>query len=872
MTKPAYAVFMLALLMFAAWAPPVLGQSQTRWEPLDSIPDEVGFAGGFAGVTGDALLFAGGANFAPPVFDNDKVWHDRVFVLPKPDGEWIEAGTLPRPLAYGMSVTYEGEVICIGGDDADQAYTDVFALSWDGSALTTRTLPALPEPVAYGGAALIGSTVYVAGGQTGKTIQTATNYLYAMDLAADEPAWERLPDMPDEAGVRAHNFVVAQHDGKADMLYVFGGRHHDPEGVLELGFLSDCWEYDPSTKEWQQRADSPVPLMAGSAVAFGQSHVFVTSYADGSALTAMIDSGVPASEYDHPGFSRPLYTYHTITDAWAQVGQLPEGTMNQVTTTAVKWGDLIIVPSGEVHPRVRSPKVWSVSIEPHERAFGAVNFAVLVIYLLAMVGVGVFFVFKNKNTDDYFRGGKNIPWWVAGCSIFATMLSSITYMAIPAKAFATDFVYMIGNFMIFAIAPIAVFVALPFFRRIDATSAYEYLEKRFNFMTRIFASGCFTLYHIFRMGVVMALAAQALAVITPLEPWQCVLVMGVLCLIYCTLGGIEAVVWTDTIQTFILMGGAMLCLYLAFKGADNTSLSEATSYGKTKMVEWDFGASSFTTMALWVVIVGAAGQNLASYTADQAVVQRYMTTPKHKDAARAIWLNAWMGIPAAVIFYGMGLAFWMFYRSHPEQLDPTFTTDRIMPLFISQELPIGIAGLLVAGIFAAAQSTVSTSMNSAATTLVTDFLRPFNLCKSERSYFRAAQGLTLTWGVLGTLAGLLFIAPDIKSLFDEFITILGMFLGVLGGVFVLGVLTRRGNGTGAMAGAVSSFALMITIFFTRADNQISGYLYASIAITSCVVIGYIVSLMTASEDKGLAGLTIYSMKSDPALDREAADA
>lgn len=862
MTKPASALFAFALLLFAAFGSPATAQTQTAWEALPPVPDDVGFAGGFAGVSGEALVFAGGANFAPPVFENDKVWHDRVFVLAAPDGEWVEAGTLPRPLGYGMSVTYEDELICIGGDDSEQAYAEVFALKWDGENLTTRELPALPEPVAYGGAALIGSTVYVVAGQTGKSIETATNRCYAMDLAADEPAWERLPDMPEDAGVRAFNFVVAQHDGQGDKLYVFGGRRFLEGGVLDLEFLGDCWAFDPASDTWSKRADSPVPLMAGSAIRFSQSHVLVTSYADGSVLTAMIDSGIPTAEYDHPGFPRTLYTYHTITDAWAPAGEIPEGAANQVTTTAVQWGERIIVPSGEVKPRVRSPKVWSVTVEPHERAFGALNMGVLIVYLLAMVGVGVFFVFKNKDTDDYFRGGQNIPWWAAACSIYATMLSSLTYVALPALVFATDWVLYPGMFMILATAPIAIYVAMPFFRRIDATSAYEYLGKRFNLAVRLFGSGLFTLFHIGRMGIVMALTALALSAVTPLSPAMAVLIMGGLCLVYCTLGGIEAVIWTDTIQTFVLLGGAVLCFLFILSGIDggfSGFVDAGQAQEKFKLFNLDFGGTSFTTLAIWVIVIGGLGQNLSSYTADQAVVQRYMTTKDTKQAAKSIWTNGIMAIPGALLFFLIGTGLFAFYQSNPGKLDPTILNDQVFPMFIATELPAGVAGLIVAGIFAAAQSTVSTSMNSTATTVVTDFMRPFNALKTEAGYLNAARTLTLVMGVLGTLAGLLFISPDIRSLMSEYFKVIGMFMGALGGLFILGVMTKRANGMGALIGILLGVGVMIVVWqFT----DINGYLYATIGIASCLVLGYFASFVTADDEQELAGLTIYDMKRD----------
>jgi len=263
------------------------------------------------------------------------------------------------------------------------------------------------------------------------------------------------------------------------------------------------------------------------------------------------------------------------------------------------------------------------------------------------------------------------------------------------------------------------------------------------------------------------------------------------------------------------------------------------------------------SLALWVVIIGAFGQNVSSYTADQAVVQRYMTTPDLKRAAKAIWTNAWMCIPASFLFYGVGAALYVFYKSHPEKLDPTFMTDQIFPLFISHEVPIGIAGLIVAGIFAAAQSTVSTSMNSTATTVVTDFMRPFNVLKSEKSYLNMARGITFTFGIVGTLLGLLFVAPDIKSLFDQFIKVVGLFMGVLGGLFCLGLLTRRANGWGTLIGALSGALIMglIPIY-----TNINGYLYAFIGISTCFIVGYIASLIIPTERRDLNGLTIYTAR------------
>jgi SSS family transporter len=601
--------------------------------------------------------------------------------------------------------------------------------------------------------------------------------------------------------------------------------------------------------------------MAGTAAAFGQSHLVVLAAADGELMKKL--AADPEFARRHPGFPRQAWAYHTITDTWTSAGQTPAC---PVTTPAVAFDGAVVIASGELRPRVRTNDVWRITAVPDGRSFGWLDYAVLVAYLAAMVGVGVYFMNRMKDTDDFFRGGQQMPWWAAGTSIFATMLSSITFMSIPAKAFAQDWVYAIGNLMVVAVAPVAVYLALPFFRRIDATSAYEYLELRFNRPVRLFASGLFTLFHVFRMAIVMTLAGLALAVVTPLTPAQSVLLMGVLSILYCTLGGVEAVIWTDTIQTAVLLGGAVLCLVLMLAGSEGGlagAVATAAAGGKFHAANFHLDATS-TNLALWVVILGGLGQNFSSYTSDQAVVQRYMTTSTERRAATSIWLAAGLAAVATFLFFGLGSGLYAFYKAHPERLDPTFTTDQIFPLFILHETFPGVAGLIVAGIFAAAQSTVSTSMNSTATTVVTDFLRPFGACASETGYLRTARWLTLGFGLLGTLLALVFIDPAIRSLFDSFIKVVGIFMGVLGGLFALGMLTRWASGPGALVGVVAGAAVMLALPLV---SRVSGYLYPAIGIAACFAVGLLASLVLPARPRDLTGLTVFTQDSLPTPSR-----
>jgi SSS family transporter len=883
----------LALLCSFSLSPEVDASERTlRWEALPPLPDPLGVAGPLVGVHHDALIVAGGANFPQPVWDNEKVWRDQSWVLVRSNGggcRWMGSQPLSRPRAYAACVSTPDGVVCMGGSDGPLTLADCFLLRWDPrqERLIQQPLPGLPQPCAYASASAIGPMVYLAGGQSGSDLDTAMANFWRLDLSQREGApgqfgWEILPSWPGPA--RTLGIAATQHNGFDQCVYVISGRcPNEPTRVQgaagaavtnDVFALQDVYEfnptrYDPSAfdapsgcyrgtgrmaQPWRRRADVPHCVMAGTAAAVGQSHIFVLSGDDGQRM-AQTDQ----LKLQHPGFPNRALAYHTITDTWIDPGPSPA---NQVTTTAVRWAGRVVLASGEIKPRVRTPAVWAVEPVARRRSFGSINSAVLVIYLLSMVLIGLYFARKNKNTDDFFRGGQRVAWWAAGCSIFATMLSSITYMAIPAKAYAQDQVYLIGNLMIPVVAPVAVYLALPFFRRIDATSAYEYLQKRFNTPVRLLASLSFTLFHIFRMGIVMSLAALALATVTPLTPAQCVLTMGVLSIIYCTAGGIEAVVWTDTIQTVVLLGGAILCLGLMVEQTDGGVgglWSTAAADGKLHAVNLHWDPTS-VSLALWVVIVGGIGQNISSYTADQAVVQRYMTTPDIRRAAGSIWTAALLSVPASFLFYGLGAALYAYYKSNPGKLDPTYMTDQIFPLFIAYEVPVGWAGLIVAGIFAAAQSTISTSMNSTASAVVTDFLRPFRVLATEGGYLKAARFLTLAMGGGGTGLGLLFVDPENRSLFDSFIKVIGLFMGVLGGLFALGVLTRRANGWGSLVGALAGASVMgLMPVYTR----INGYLYAAIGISTCLVIGYVASLLVPARGKPLEGLTIHTVFDRP---------
>jgi solute:Na+ symporter, SSS family len=719
---------------------------------------------------------------------------------------------------YAAAVSYKDQIIVVGGqiNGLNTAAVNGLQILDDGSSARATKFPDLPRIPTQLAATVSADYLYV--------LLQADNQLRLFKLAlaeAEQSGWQELI-APAVQGVSAMTLAI-QHDGRGYKLYA----------NLQSA-VSSTWSFDPDkpNSSWLELNTRNAPTVKiNSLYPLGQAH-----------LLAIADSGA-------------TFHYNTITRAWAayELADAPKGSV-----VASLWNNQELI---YLTRQGSSLSVHKAVVADQSQEFGWLNMLVLTLYLVGVVLLGLYFMNKNNDTNDFFRGGQSIPWWGAACSIYATMLSSLTYMALPAIVYQTDWVLLIGILTIVAVAPVAVYVAIPFFRQIDATSAYEYLSKRFNMSVRLFASALFTLFHLSRMGVVMALTALAIAAITPFSATESVLLMGVLCLLYCTLGGIEAVIWTDTLQTVVLLLGAIVCFVVLVSGVEG-GISEFVTVGFSddKFTLWnaDFSSGSITTLSIWVIVLGGIGQNLSSYTADQAIVQRYMVTPDPEAAKKSIWANAIIAAPSSVLFFCIGTGLYLFYQAHPEQLNPTAQIDQIFPTFIVTQLPAGLAGLIIAGIFAAAQSTVSTSINSMATTLVTDFVRPSNLIKTEKGYMRAAQWLTFIVGVIGTCVGLVFIDPAIRSLMDTYFVVIGMFMGALGGLFVLGVVTRRANGVGAMVGLVVGVSIMVLCW---KYNLANGYLYCTIGIISCVVVGYLISLMFPGSKKDLSGLTLFTMQS-----------
>ncbi|RMG35263.1 MAG: hypothetical protein D6725_12910 [Planctomycetota bacterium] len=712
--------------------------------------------------------------------------------------------------------------------------------------------------------------------------------------------------------------VTAQHDGRQPCVYVFSGRAPNDDGpdhllydawrfdpiayrratVRRLGNLGGSptgaapraapsrpsrtgrHGRDARPAAWKPIAatgatdkSGPQCRMGAVAAPIGANHVILIGGDDGQIYRqvqtlqrqierlpaddpqrARLEASIRKMLERHPGFRRDVLLYNCVTDRWFHAGTYPGAP--PVTTSAAATAGHIVIPSGESRPGVRTPQVWAVRAAPRQpHHFGWLNWAVVVVYLAALVGLGSWFAQRESSTEDFFLARGRIPWWAAGLSIFATMLSAITYLAIPARAYGSDWVRSVVNFGIPVVAPVVAYLYLPVYRRRRLTSVYEYLEERFHVGIRLFGSLSFVAFQLGRMAIVVLLPALALSAVTGIAPTWCILITGVLATLYTVLGGIEAVIWTDVIQAIVLLGGAavsVVLIALRIDGGCATIIEDALAYEKLRVVEWhwDFSGDAFA-----VVVLGALFTNLLPYSSDQSVVQRYLTTASERSARQALWTNAGLSVLATVLFFGLGTFLFSFYHRFPERLPPLAEQDQVFAWFIGSELPAGVAGLVIAGVFAATMSSLDSSMHSVATALSTDFVQRFGKPRTDRQRLRIARFITCLIGLGGTTGALVLAHAEIRYLFDFFLDTMGLLLGTLGGVFALGVFTRRVGTPHVWPAIVAGIAGLAAV---RSLTRMNGLAFGAIAICVTFGTGVLLSYLLPRDTKAPLDLTAFA--------------
>ena len=442
---------------------------------------------------------------------------------------------------------------------------------------------------------------------------------------------------------------------------------------------------------------------------------------------------------------------------------------------------------------------------------GTLDILVLFVYVTGVTIFGALFYRKSSTTEGFMAANRNLPGWAVGLSIFGTYLSSISFLALPGKAYVSNW-----NAFVFSLSlPIAAWVATrwfaPLYRSTRDISAYAYLERRFGYWARAYAMSFYLLTQLARMGTILFLVALALEGLTGWDIRVVILVAGLLVTFYTLVGGIEAVIWTDVVQAIVLTGGAMVCLIVLIAGIPDglTGLLQATESGNK--LSLGSMAMDLTAPTFWVVLLYGIVINLQNFGIDQSYIQRYQTARSLADARRSVWVGALTYVPVSAMFLFIGSALFAYYSLHPGLLPQDVVGDRVFPYFIVNQLPTGLTGLLIAALSAAAMSSVDTSINSSATVLLTDvYKRWLNPDADDAAQMRFLRVATLLLGAAGTGTALLMIS--IKSALDVWWNLAGIFSGGMLGLFLLGILSRRARSGQAAIGMV--FGLLVIVWAT----------------------------------------------------------
>ncbi|MGF1581555.1 MAG: sodium:solute symporter [Gemmataceae bacterium] len=498
--------------------------------------------------------------------------------------------------------------------------------------------------------------------------------------------------------------------------------------------------------------------------------------------------------------------------------------------------------------------------------FHWIDWIVLIGYFAITMSIGGYFYRKTRSTEGYTAANRSLPGWVCGLSIFATFLSSISYLALPGKSFASNWNPFVFSLSLPLVTWIAIRYFLPYYRKNGEVSAYAALESRFGLWARIYGSIFYLLTQVARVAVVMYLMALPMQVIFGWNVYTILIVTGVCVTLYSFAGGILAVIWTDAIQALVLMTGAMICVVVmlaTIPGGPNEIFRVAAENDKFSLghlgitvfdngiVSVDLGAATFLVVLLYGIAI-----NLQNFGIDQSYIQRYIAASSDQEARRSLWLGGLLYVPVSALFFFIGTTLFAYYQTGDVQEvkavvarqkllqkgmspnGPEFTEeqtilaqslkasdvgDRVFPHFIAKRLPPGMTGLLIAAVFAAAMSTISTSLNSSATLILRDYYqRLLNPEASERASMFVLYGATVVWGGLGT--GLAFLLVQLTdSALDIWWTLSGIFGGGITGLFLLGLISRRAKNPAAVLGVIIGVIVILWLSIPKTVTYLTAF-------------------------------------------------
>ena len=458
--------------------------------------------------------------------------------------------------------------------------------------------------------------------------------------------------------------------------------------------------------------------------------------------------------------------------------------------------------------------------------FTMIDMVILIAYLGLVLLAGLHFSKKDMKGKEYFKGDGTIPWWVTSVSIFATLLSPISFLSIAGNSYNGTWLLWFAQLGIFIAVPLTIKFFLPIYSRLGIDTAYHYLELRYKDKgLRVLGALMFIIYQIGRMSIIMYLPSMVLAQLTGININLLIIVMGVIAIIYSYSGGLKSVLWTDFIQGIVLISGVIFI-----------TLSKDKFLARNEVI---FDRNILNT-SVFIIMVGAGINTFSSYISSQDVVQRFTTTTDIKQLNKMTYGNGILSIGTATVLYLLGTSLFVFYNQNPNLLQ-TAQQDQIFAFYIVYQLPVGVSGLVLAAIYAAAQSTLSTGLNSVATSWTLDIQSVITKDMSMEKQTKIAKFISLGVGVVAIVVSIVMANGEIKSAYEWFNSFMGLVLGVLAGIFVLGVFSKNATNIGAYVGFIVSAILVINLKYNH--PEVTSWAYSIITIVTSFIVGNIVSYL-----------------------------
>lgn len=644
--------------------------------------------------------------------------------------------------------------------------TKVFKV--DSSGKIIRVLPPLPVSRQNAAAVEAWDQLWVIGGRDENN--KISDSLYSIALKAEKPAWQinqPLPQGARENAAAAYSF---------NEIVIAGGK--DENGNL----TKDVWGFSPrpreghTTRGYEKRTNAPWTLNGDIApLATGQSHLLFVN-------------------------GKKLALFHDVTDTWIMLPELPEA------IESGRWEKI----DSSTWRLDNGQKACAINFDESENRLPLLDYIVIVLYFLAMIAVGIIFAKRQKVADDFALGGQRVKWWASAMSIMASGTSAVSFMAIPAFIACTTVVNFAGMGLLIATALCCAYITYPLYRKLNITSTFEYLENRYGVFLRLVGSALAILAQLFaRMSVVILIPALAISSLTGISVEWCVILLGVVTTLYSSFGGFEAVVYADVIQGVMMLGGLFLIAIIALiniPGGIPQIWETSMNADKLNLAIMSFDPA---LPNFWFVLLGTIIAQM-SFASDQIMAQRIRCVPEKdiKKLAFMTWgtigLNSLLVIIVAVLLF-------VFFKFNPEILSPVMQNDEMIPVFILKKIPQGITGMVIAALFAASMSTISTSVNTCAVLFCEDFVRRFKKDLNDTQELFVMQGMSIFSGLFGTCMAYYLISSKTPFLSQLNVELGAMLGGGFAGVFALGMFTRRAHEAGAIMGILISASIPVLL-------------------------------------------------------------